>query len=187
MKKTLLGFALFVSLILAPASGRAATEERWLHVKVDGTGDNAEYVRINLPLSLAEKVLPTINHDKLRGGKVKITGDIKGIDLHALMEAVRSAGDSDFITVENPHENVRVAKSGGFLLIQVRETGKVPSKVDIRMPVKVVEALLSAGEDELDIIAAIRVLKEAEDTDLVSVDENSQTVRIWIDSRNTSK
>jgi hypothetical protein len=51
---------------------------------------------------------------------------------------------------------------------------------------KVVDALLStAKENELDVAAALRALSDAGDALLVTVQDATQHVRIWVDSRNT--
>ncbi len=54
------------------------------------------------------------------------------------------------------------------------------------MPLKVVDALLSAGKDELDISAALRALATEGDTELVSVRDQDNRVRVWLDSKNTA-
>ena len=59
--------------------------------------------------------------------------------------------------------------------------------VDIQIPFTVVEALLSGGEDELDILAAIRALRDHGDVELIRVTDGTETVRVWIDSQNTSE
>jgi len=176
---------LFV-LTFAAAVATARAEDRWLHVKVDDTDREGEKVRVNVPLSLAEKVLPCIHAHDLEGGKVKIRGDVDGVDLRALVDAIRGAGDNEFVTVEDRHEHVRVAKVGGDLLIKVREDHD-RSKVDVKVPFTVVEALLSGGSDEIDITAGLRALRAQGDTELVTVNDHSQTVRIWVDSRNTGE
>jgi len=52
---------------------------------------------------------------------------------------------------------------------------------------KVVEALFSAGKDELDVLAALRALSaHGGDTELVSVKDEENTVRVWLDSKNSS-
>jgi len=52
---------------------------------------------------------------------------------------------------------------------------------------KVVDALFSAGKDELDIVAALRALSaHGGDTELVSVKSDENTVRVWLDSKNVS-
>lgn len=193
MKKVLLGLA----VIFLTRTGALAAD-RWVHVKVEEGGTQGETVRINLPLSLAEKVLPAIHTDKLCAGKVKVSkGDIHDLDLRAVMEALRTAPDNEFITVESRHDNVRVAKAGGNLLIKVQENketadtkAKTETKtraetVNVTIPISVVEALLSGAQDELDVLAAVRALGAVGDTVLVSVDDQHSKVRIWVDSRNT--
>src|SRR5258708_749946 len=83
----------------SPASGSnqatsASSQNRWLHVRVSNPGTKDETVRVNVPLELAEKVLPTINKDRLHGGKVRFDDiDCHGIELRALADAVRSSKD----------------------------------------------------------------------------------------------
>jgi ribonuclease HI len=52
----------------------------------------------------------------------------------------------------------------------------------------VVDALLSnTKNNELDISAAIRALSDAGDALLITVEDASQHVRIWVDSKNASE
>jgi hypothetical protein len=189
-------FALVAALLLAStaalvpiAAGRAAQgtqPDRWLHVRVDNQEAKGELVRINLPLSFAEKVLPTIKHDKLRNGKITLD-QANGVDLRALLEAVRTTKDGEFITVQGTTGDVRVAKQGGYLLVHARENKDGSKKrVEVRVPLTVVDALLSAGNNELDLVAGLRALASQGDTELVTVKDEKSTVRIWLDSRKTS-
>jgi len=41
-------------------------------VRVISSDAKGETVRVNVPLELAEKVLPAINHDRLHGGRSKL-------------------------------------------------------------------------------------------------------------------
>ncbi|HLW78373.1 MAG TPA: hypothetical protein VKU44_02140 [Terriglobia bacterium] len=176
-----------LALVLAASVVFARAEDRWLHIKVDDTAGDNERVRVNVPLSLAEKVLPCIHADNLDHGRVKINGaDVNGVDLRELLAAVRATQDSEFVTIQDRHDNVRVAKAGGNLLIKVREDHD-KSTVDVKVPFTVVEALLSAGNDELDVGAAIRALSAHGDTELVTVNDKTQTVRIWVDSRSAAE
>ena len=60
------------------------------------------------------------------------------------------------------------------------------SKVEVKVPMKVVDALLSAGKDVLDVVAALRALSANGDMELVSVKDDDNTVRVWIASKNVS-
>lgn len=165
-----------------------ATQERWLHVRVENPENRGEMVRVNVPLEFAEKVLPTINHDRLHAGRVKIDcvhGDVDDVDLRTLLDAVRTAKEGEYVTVESSDNDIRVAKQGGHLIVHAIDKRRSRrSQVEIKIPMKVVDALYSAGKDELDLVAALHVLSMEGDTELVSVKEDEQTVRVWLDSKN---
>jgi ABC-type oligopeptide transport system substrate-binding subunit len=162
--------------------------DRWLHVRVSNPGSKDETVRVNVPLELAEKVLPTINQDRLHRGKVKFDDiDCHGIDLKALADAVRTSKDGEFVTVQNKDSDVRVAKQNGTLFVHVIDKNRAKkSQVEVRVPMRVVDALFSAGKDELDLVAALHALSFQGDTELVSVKDDQNTVRVWLDSKNVT-
>ena len=61
----------------------AAPAERYLHVKVEDPKEG-ESVNVNLPLSIAEKILPTVNKGSLHDGHVSIgSADLDDIDVKA--------------------------------------------------------------------------------------------------------
>src|SRR5215472_2341459 len=174
----------------APSTTSATAErsERWLHVRVISTDAGGETVRVNVPLELAEKVLPAVNHDRLHKGKLKIdSSDLNDVDLRALMEAVRTAKPGEYVTVQGDGNDVRVAKQGNHLIIHVLDKGgSKKSQVEVQVPMNVVDALLSAGKDELDLVAALHALGAQGDIELVSVKDSENTVRVWLDSKNVA-
>ena len=174
----------------AQSTSSAAAEkgERWLHVRVicaEGKGDT---VRVNVPLELAEKVLPAVNHDRLHNGKVRIdSSDVNDVDLRALMDAIRTAKEGEYVTVQGNDNDVRVAKEGNHLTVHVLDkSGSKKSQVEVKIPMKVMEALLSAGKDELDLVAALHALGAQGDMELVSVKDSENTVKVWLDSKNVA-
>jgi hypothetical protein len=177
----------------SPASGSgqngfASRNDRWLHVRVTNPGNNEETVRVNVPLELAEKVLPTINKNRLHSGKVRFDDvDCHGVDLRALVDAVRTSKDGEFVTVQSKDADVRVAKQNGYLFVHVFEKNRPrKSQVEVKVPMKVVDALFSAGKDELDLVAALHALSTQGETELVSVKDEGNTVRVWVDSKNVT-
>ena len=190
---------LAVALALTPIAGVAqnssgkasepATRDRWLHVRVDNPDSKEEIVRVNIPLELAEKILPTINRDRLQSGKVKVDEiDCHGVDLHALLDAVRTSKDGEFVTVQNKDSDVRVAKQNNYFLVHVvdKHRSSKKSTVEVKIPMRVVDALFSGGKDELDLVAGLRALSAQGDTELVTVRDEENSVRIWLDSKNVS-
>jgi hypothetical protein len=171
----------------------SAKDDRWLHVRVINRDSKGEVVRVNVPLELAEKILPTINKDRLHNGKVRIDNmhpEQADVDLHALLDAVRTAKDGEYVTVQSNEQNVRVAKNAGYIYVNVtdkdnKDTAK-GEKVEVKVPMKVIDALFSAGKDELDLVAALRALSAAGDSELVSVKDHDNDIRVWMDSKNVS-
>jgi hypothetical protein len=170
------------------ASAMAAPPERYLHVKVEDA-KQGESVNVNLPLSVAEKILPTVSKGNLHEGHVTIGhADMDGIDVKALLEAIRTTPDNEFVTVTQKDQDVRVAKSNGNFIIHVRSHEKDKENVDVTIPMKVVDALFSTVKDnELNVVAALHALSDAGDALLITVQDASQHVRIWVDSRGTTE
>ena len=196
---------LIVPAMAQENSTTAAKAEQWIHVRVESKENHGETVRVNVPVEMAEKVLPAIHQNNLHDGKVRFdSGHMNDdVDLRAILDAVRSARDGEYVTVQNRDSNVRVAKNAGYLYIHVtdksearraakeakeaaKSTAGQETKVEVKVPLKVVDALLSAGKDELDILAAIKALSAHGDTELVTVKDAENTVRVWIDSKNDS-
>lgn len=166
----------------------ATSKDRWLHVRVISSEAKGETVRVNIPLELAEKVLPAVNHDRLHEGKVRIdSAHMDDVDLKAIMEAVRSSKDGEYVTVQGTENDVRVAKESNHLIIHVVDKGNSKKcQVEVKVPMKVIDALFSAGKDELDLVAALHALSVQGDMELVSVKDNENTVKVWLDSKNVS-
>lgn len=190
MRKSLRSLAV-VCLSAAMVAGTATTlpaapAERYLHVRVEDAA-KGESVNVNVPLSMAEKILPTVNKGALHNGHVTINhADLNDVDVRAILDAIRAAPDNEFVTVKEKDQDVRVAKSNGNLIVHVRDNAKGGEKVDVTVPMKVVDALLStAKQNELDVAAALQALSDEGDALLVTVQDATQHVRVWVDSRNT--
>ncbi len=180
-------FCLLAAAMTAQAvRAAAAPAERYLHVDVQNPA-KGESVNVNVPLAMAQKILPAINNHGLHDGKVTIhNAEMNGVDVRTLLDAVRTAPDNEFVTVKNNDADVRVAKANGNIIVHVISKKNKDQKVDVTVPLKIVDALFdTAQNDELDIAAALRALSDAGDILLVTVQDSSQKVRVWVDSRNT--
>jgi hypothetical protein len=194
MKRILLGFG---GILLGTSMALAQTQapERWFHVRVTSSDVNGEIVRVNVPMSVAEAVLPAVHTKELHEGKVRIRGHhSEDLDLRAILDAVSKSPDNEFVTVQSKEENVRVAKAGEYILVKVTDHkgGKDkggPEQVDIKVPMTVVKALLTDVDekDELNVLAALQALKAHGDLELVTVHDADETVRIWVDSKNVAE
>jgi hypothetical protein len=184
LQATGMAFCLTVAAVCAAAApALAAGGERYLHVRVQDA-QKGESVNVNVPLSMAEKILPAVNHGPLHNGTVTVhEADMNGIDVRAILDAIRTAPDNEFVTVTEKNQNVRVAKSNGNIVIHVRDHENNEENVDVTVPMKVIDALFStAKQDELNVAAALESLADEGSTLLVIVHDASQNVRIWVDS-----
>lgn len=177
-----------VCLLATAAFGAPA--EKYLHVRVT-SGADKEVVSVNVPLSLAEKVVPAINHGKLNQGKVTIdNADMKDIDLRAILDAVKNSPDGEYVTIQSKDQDVRVAKSKGNLVVHVtdKSSGKEKggSKVDVIIPMSVVNALVPSDKHEIDLVAAIHALSDSGEKLMVTVHDSDDDVKVWVDAESGS-
>jgi len=67
--------------------------------------------------------------------------------------------DGEFVTVQSNDCDVRVAKQSNHLIVHVLDKqNSKKSEVEVKVPMKVIDALFSAGKDELDLVAALHAL-----------------------------
>jgi ribonuclease HI len=184
--RTSLLIAAVLSSVLAIA-GAAVTAAgvRYIHVKVSNPKDH-ELVRVNVPLSLAEKVIPAINEGELRDGKVRIADfTANNVNVRAILDALKTAPEGEFVSVQNTDSDVHVAKQNGQLVVHVIDKGD-KENVDVTIPWDVAQALITDTTDnQLNVEAAVKALQSVGDMTLVRVSGGDESVRVWIDSRNT--
>ncbi|HTZ72886.1 MAG TPA: hypothetical protein VMB47_03120 [Candidatus Aquilonibacter sp.] len=178
------GTALVCALSLTARTAPAAPAERFLHVQVSQADKDGGDVNVNLPLEVAEKILPTINRGPLHEGRVTLDKDqLQGIDMPTIISALRDSPDNKIVTIRQKDENIDVAKTDGNIVVHVRESGKSGDNVNVTVPISVVNALFSTEQqNQIDVAAALNALDKAGDTFLVTVESTSEHVRVWIDS-----
>jgi hypothetical protein len=180
MKKalTLLVLALWVASFSSTLV--AQKKEPWFHVEVKENKTEPEYVKVNLPMGMVDVALNVIKDKKFNKGHFKLpTDEVSIADMRKIWNELRKAGNAEFVTVEQKKETVRVAKDGNYVVVKVTEDKR--PKVDLRIPVSVVDALLASPGDELDIKAALIAMQKQGVGDILTVSDRETQVRIWID------
>jgi hypothetical protein len=179
--KKLLGMALLAAS-LATAAHRAAAAELWLHIDVDGKGN--DQVNVNLPLSMVRSMAPMLE-EKGHGSKRLHVRD-KEFSVSELRQAWREIAngpDSNYVTVRDKDSDVHIGKEGDYLHLKAKDRGSNGESVEIKVPLEVVVALFSNDGDELNFGAALDALARHGEGELMTVSGNDGTVRIWVDSR----
>ena len=178
--KRLLSHALW--LLLPNMCGLALAQSRgpWLHLEVKENKAEPVLVRVNLPVSLVDVALDVVKEENLRHGRIKLEQtEITVADMKEIWNELKKAGNAEFLTVEKRHETVRISREGEFVLVKVTE--KQEPKVDLKIPVAVVDALLERPGDELNLKAAVAAMRQKQVGDILTVNDNNTRVRLWID------
>lgn len=154
------------------------------HDDGDDDGDEgADFAaNINLPLSAVEPLLSLIPHGTLSDRLLDLAGEEVNVGaMRDLWRAVAGVGEAEFVAVDAEDETVRIARTGDQIRVQVKGCGEDGGEtVDIRIPVAVVEALLSGDGETLNVPAAVEQLGEL-GGDIVRVSGGEHQVRVWID------
>ena len=179
MKKTIIAVAL-AALVAGGAGVLGATDnDLWLHVKVEE--DNDTKVTVNLPMSVVGKALPMLPQEHFKAGHMHLDDmEISIAEMRELWQEVQNTPDVTFVTVEDGDETVKVWKEGGYLMVSVDE-GERGENVEVRVPARVVDALLSGDGEELNLVGALEALVDEGEGQLVTVTGANENVRVWVD------
>ncbi len=155
----------------------------WIHVEVNEGRDQDSHVKVNLPLSLVEVAMEAAPEDVLEKGHIRLhpDDDVDVEDLRRVWKELRATGDTDLVSVEKEDQTVSVRRQGELVLVNVDDR-KENEKVQVQVPVSVMDALLSGEGQQLNLKDAISALKSLRG-EIVRVDNGNDKVRIWIDEK----
>jgi len=183
-KHAVLGIALVLALLTAGLA-QAQQDAPWLHIRVTEEGESGSKVSVNLPLSLIEVVADIAEQEIKKESSRFDWGDFEDhdisiSDIRRAWTELSAAGDAEFVTVEEDDEMVRISRTGDNILIEFEESyGENSGRIEV--PVSVVDALLSGDGEELNIRAAFDQLVATTSGEIVFVESDNTTVRVWIE------
>ncbi|MCH2254119.1 MAG: hypothetical protein MK365_13255 [Vicinamibacterales bacterium] len=180
---------LVMTTLVASAAtiGRPATQqepEPWVHVEV--TSDGGTNMNLDLPLAAVTAMLALAPETIVQNGEFQF-GSSYQVPVAAIREMwreLRDVGDVEFVTIQHEGQDVRIARAGEIILVNVSDSDGDDESVRVEIPVPVVDALLSGDGDTLNIGAAIEELSMLRG-ELVRVIESDNNIRIWIDESPT--
>jgi hypothetical protein len=166
---------------------KAEPEDLWLHVKVHAAqGD--ERTTINLPLPLVQGLIALVPDTARGSAKIKVNDrEVTVAELRTLWRDLRRRPDATWMTTDSADGKMRIAKRGNYLYIQGEDRHARDEEAKIRIPVTVVDALLSGKDDEFELGAAISALARHGEGELVAVSSDNETVRIWVDGESVGR
>lgn len=177
MKKTLTTFLALMLIVALPVA--ASEETRWLNVHVTEAEEGAN-VEVHLPLQLVLAVINSVDVDNFHAGKVDLEISDADIDWPQLLAAVKDSPDGEFVKVDADNARVRVSKSAGTLYVHVEESDD-NAIVDVSLPMAVIDGLHIDENNQIDIAALLSTFDQLPNGDLVTVNSDEATVRVWIE------
>ncbi len=180
---------LVLATVVASAAtmGRLATQqgsEPWIHVEI--SGDSGADVNLNLPLAAVTAMLALAPETIVQDGQLQLgDSEVSVSAIREMWRELRAAGDVEFVTIQQDDQDVRIARQGDMILVNVTDRdGNGDEEVRVEIPVPVVDALLSGDGDTLNIRAAADELSTLRG-ELVRVIESDNNIRVWIDESPT--
>lgn len=185
MTKNTCAVAFLAAALLAPAAlaggNDASGRGPFIHVEVRESGGDEESVKINLPLSVALVALEAMQDEVDAQTRFGIGhADLEVSDLRRMWKGMRAAGDTEFVTVREGSETVRIDRRGDTVFVQVDDRD-AKDAVRIQLPVAVLDALLAGEGETLDLQGAVEALGKAGAGEILRIEDAGDFVRVWID------
>ena len=182
----------------------------WIHL--DMTGQTS--MSLNLPLAAIEAALAMAPEAIVdRDGQLQLGGqrEIPVAAIRAAWSQLRDVGDVEIANIQDGRQSVRIAREGDTIVVDVTGTDDgddtggeggadeddadhddasrgrgrgFVGEVQVRVPVSVVDALLSGAGETLDVRAAIQELSALRG-EMVQVVHPEGRIRVWIDESPT--
>ncbi|MBN2431090.1 MAG: hypothetical protein JXQ27_06420 [Acidobacteria bacterium] len=185
MKKS----ALLMGIILLLSGGMVlSASEKWINIHVEEADDDTK-VDVRVPVALLAVALDCLHTEQIKDGKLKLDMhqlDVD-VDFKRIWDELRKYDNTEFVRVESSKENVYVARQGDLMVVRVLEKRNDDAVEEasmtalIKIPVRLVDAVLSSQNHELDLKALIAELDNLPSGDLVEVQDRETHVRIWIE------
>jgi len=180
MKRKVLALVALAALLAAPTAF-AGDETRWINVHVTENSSNTN-VEVHLPLNLVLTVLRNVDVENFHGGQVDLDLDEDmDINFPEIIAAVKDAPDGKFVTVTSDEADVSVHKQGGTLFVTVNQKDDEMAKVEVTVPLELMDALSFGEENTLDVAALLQSMDKLPNGELVKVTSNEANVRVWIE------
>ena len=169
---------LMITLAAALAATTLPLRARQTQLHVELRGDDGDEVEISLPLSAIGST-PFIPARIRSRSRIEIDGDRISIeDLRRAWNEMRRDGDTTYLKITEDDSRIRFFKRGSDLRITIDEDDG--DRVELRLPSRAVDALLSGEDDELEVAAALRVMAEIGHGELVAISDGNERVRVWV-------
>jgi hypothetical protein len=183
-------FFLCTTIWLAVPSRAAAEGPLWFHLEVVVLGSDSETVKVNLPMKLLKAMLPHLRAQYLSEETFRMHGGLTEAELRDILSSVREAEDGSTIEVETNDRRVRAVRQKDVVEVEVVARRTSDEAVRLRIHEQVLDGLLAGEPGEIDVTTALERIGSDRtgglpSGDLVTVTNDLNRVRIWVDGNST--
>jgi hypothetical protein len=173
---------IFIASLIVLSFSFAFSEEKvkWINVHVSESAEETD-VKIHLPFTLVTAAVQAVKTKDFDQGKVKLHLEDTDIDIVTLLQEIKKAPDGEYVKVEDKEANVLITKKSGTIYIDVNEKTGEKAKVKVTVPDTILDAVQIDEDNQIDVAAMLSALEDVESGDLVTVDAEGTSVRIWIE------
>jgi hypothetical protein len=121
----------------AVVAGAALSSQGFIHVSVNERAADGHHINLIVPAALVPVTLKFVPRQNLAEAAQNIRANMALID--AALPALEECPDGVFVEVTEPGEHVRVAKRGGSIVIDVRDSDET---VHVSVPLRAAESAI---------------------------------------------
>ncbi len=145
MRKRWMGYLLLFMLV--KCVGIQAAEKK-LHVQVD----------LTVTPEFVEQRLTKLNHGPVHEGKLTLPPNQNKGTILAIVQGLKNSKENEFMTLDSNQAHMRIGRVGENLVIQGSHEGKGGEELNLTIPFAVIEAFISTGTNEVDLLRAFQTL-----------------------------
>ncbi len=168
----------FLSAPIASAASSSREDVIWLHVEVKDEGGDHTKVKINLPLSLIEVVVDSIDKREFMS---HLEEQAPSLDIPRLWREIRKAELGEFVTVESDNEHVKVWKDRDAFRITVKEEGETEPNMEVKIPLEIMDFVFNSKGKSFNFQELVESLRGHLPLTLVQGRHSDESVRIWLE------
>ena len=150
----------------------------WMRIEANHM-DERGHVKVNLPLSLIEVVVDSI--DK-RDFMAELEEDHPSLNIPKMWREIRKMDVDEFITVESDKENIKVFKDRDYFRINVTESGYSEPNIDVKLPLELMDYIFE-GRKEFDFQELVGRLRGHLPLTVVTAKHEGADVKIWLEEK----
>lgn len=180
MKRHLIAtlFAALLTPTLASAS------DVWVHLHVRDHHGNGK-LTMDVPAGVVRLLAALLPDQASASASIDLNGHRFDVPrLRRTWYAAQRQPEGRMFTIADRDDTVEIGHRAGSLVVTARSDrrwNRDDERVEIRIPGRVINALLSGSGDRMNLAAGIQALASTGSGELIAVTSDREIVRIWVD------